>query len=384
MRTAERPKAGGLLNLSELIVEEELCVNLRGRVAHCAACRESCPAGALNPTPDGVDLDETLCTGCNRCLPGCPAGALRSTGFVPSRFLRALIESQQRDLHCRVSSDGGGGIVIPCHGVLDVRLLAAARAEGITELHLHGLNRCENCRFGDARPHITSLVSQLNEWLEEGSLLLDLSPEVERARRDTHRHYQDQPHVSRRTFLRFGGAKTVTQAVDWMVPGLAQGEEDEEALPFYQADDYPQRAAAYQQEAALRVGSIPWHTGQALPLKMRRVAGHCSACLSCGERCPTGALHATETAQVRELSFDPLACTDCGLCEAICPQDALITEPVYDPAALKGRTTLLLRRQRLCLQCRSPFLPAGPEIEICPLCSNEQELDEAWLDMLSG
>lgn len=384
MRVAERSQAGGLLNLSELIVEEELCANLRGRIAHCTACKEACPSGALDLTKDSVALDETRCTGCNSCLPSCPAGALRSTGFVPSRFLQALMESQQRDLHCRASADGGGGIVIPCYGVLDARLLAAARAEGVKELHLHGLNRCGSCRFGDARPYLASLISQLSEWLAEDSLLLDLSPGVVKSKRNDRRHYQDQPHLSRRAFLRFGGAKTVTQAMDWMVPGLAQEEEDEEALPFYQADDYPQRAASYQQELALRVGRVPWRTGQALPFKTRRVAGHCSACLSCGERCPTGALYATETAQARELSFDPVVCTNCGLCEAVCPQNALIVEPVCDPAALAGRTTLLFRRQHLCRQCRSSFLPEAPEMEICPLCSNEQELDEAWLEMLSG
>ena len=201
MRVAERSLAGGLLTLSELIVEEELCVNLRGRVAHCTACKDTCPSDALHVTPDSVDLDETACTGCNSCLPSCPAGALRSTGFVPSRFLRTLMESQQRDLHCRTSSDGGGGIVIPCHGVLDARLLAAARAEGVTELHLHGLNQCENCRFGDARPHIASLVSRLDEWLGENALALDLTPAAKKIKRNDRRHYQDQPHLSRRTFL---------------------------------------------------------------------------------------------------------------------------------------------------------------------------------------
>ena len=384
MRVAERSQASGLLTFSELVIEEELCVNLRGRVAYCAACREICPANALNPTLDRVDFDGALCTGCNSCLPSCPAGALRSTGFVPSRFLRALMESQQRDLHCRVSVDGGGGIVIPCHGVLDARLLAAAQAEGVTELHLHGLNQCENCRFGDARPHITSVVSQLGEWLGENVLVLDLSSKAGETKSNERRHYQDQPHLNRRAFLRFGGAKTMTQAVDWMVPGLAQEEEDGEALPFYQTDNYPQRTASYQQELALRVDEIAWRAGQSLPFRMRRIAEHCSACLSCGERCPTGALRATETAQARELSFDPVACTNCGLCETICPQDALIVETLNDPAALPGRTVLLFRRQSLCLQCRSPFLPADSGVEICPLCSNEQELDEAWFDMLSG
>lgn len=384
MRLAEHAQAGGWLTLSELIVEETLCINLRGRIDVCSACKESCPSGALSLTLDRVELDSTLCTGCNNCLPSCPAGALRSSGFVPSRFMRALTQSGQTHLHCRASVDGGGGIVIPCHGVLDARLLAAARAEGITALHLHGLEQCESCRLGDARGSIQAVVSRLDDWLGEAAPRLDLAPQAGESDAGVQRQYEDQAQLSRRAFLRFGGAKTVTQAVEWLVPGLSQEETDAEELPFFQADDYPQRASPYQQVLVSRAGSMPWRAGHALPFKRRRLAEHCSACLSCGERCPTGALHASDTAQARVLSFDAAACTDCGLCVEICPLDAVIVEPLYDPAELQGNTTLLYRQQRPCRQCRTPFLPAVVEIDICPICSNEEELDDAWLDMLSG
>ncbi len=383
MHVEDQTQAKGLLIHSELIVEESLCVNLRGRLIHCSSCEDSCAIGAISLTPDSVDHDDMLCTGCNSCLPSCPAGALRSTGFVPVRFLRALTQSGQTDIHCRTSSDGGGGIVIPCHGVLDARLLAAARAEGVTELRLHGLNQCESCRLGDAREHVNAVISQLGEWLGENAPRLDLKPLTGESGCDGERNYQDQPHMDRRAFLRFGGANGITRAVDWLVPGLAQEEEDAESLPFYQADDYPQRAAPYQRELVMRAGTMPWRAGQALPFKTRRLNAHCSACLICGKRCPTGALQASETEQARVLSFDPAACTDCGLCEAICPHDALIVEPQYDPAELQGRTTLLCRQQIPCRQCHTPFMSTTEGDDLCPVCNNEQELDEAWLDMLS-
>lgn len=381
MQVADRTQATGLLTQAELIVEESLCLNLRGRLIHCSRCEDRCPMGALSLTRDSVDHDEMLCTGCNSCLPVCPAGALRSTSFVPGRFLQALKASGQHDLHCRASSDGGGGIVIPCYGVLDARLLAAARADGVSELRLHGVGHCEGCQYGDARDHLQSVVSQLDEWLGADAPRLDLEP-GERGR-DDRRNYQDQPHMDRRTFLRFGGANGVTRAVDWLVPGLARDEEDGEALPFYQAEDHPQRAAPYQQVLVQRAGAIPWREGRTLPLKTRRLAEQCSACLSCGQRCPTAALQASETAQGRTLSFDPALCTDCGLCVEICPHDALIVEPLDDPAELRGRSALLFRQQQPCRQCRASFLPASAEDDLCPVCRNEQELDDAWLDMLS-
>ncbi len=384
MKTADRTQAAGLLSQAELIVEESLCVNLRGRLIHCSRCEERCPMGAFSLTRDSVDHDEMVCTGCNSCLPVCPAGALRSTGFVPARFLQALKASGLNDLHCHASRDHGGGIVIPCYGALDARLLAAARAEGVGELRLHGLAHCDGCGYGDARDHLKSVVSQLDEWLGADAPRLDLEPVAGAGARDEQRNYQDQPHLDRRAFLRFGGAGGVGRAVDWLVPGLARDEEDAEALPFYQAEEHPQRAAPYQQALALRAEVIPWRDGAVLPLKTRRLTDGCSACLSCGRRCPTGALQAEETPQARTLSFDAALCTDCGLCVEICPHDALIVEPLDDPAGLGGRTTLLYRQQHACRQCRAAFTPESAVDDLCPVCRNEQELDDAWLDMLSG
>lgn len=385
MPLSDRHQAGKLLGLAELIVEEELCLNLRGRLMHCSACRDICPADALNLTPDSVDVDETRCTGCNSCLPSCPAGALRSTAFLPERFLQALNAGGLTDLHCRISEDGGGGVVIPCHAVLDARLLAAARGDGVTELRLHGLNHCEDCRHGDARAHIHSVITTLGQWLGEEAPYLDLDPPTGRHSGKDERDYQDQSHMNRRAFLRFGGAKSMTRAADWLLPGLSREEEDGEALPFYQTGGYAQRASAYQQALMARAERVPWREGQPLPFLRRQVGEACSACLSCGERCPTGALRASDSAESRRLSFDPAICTDCGLCERICPERAMNPGALRDISDLKaGRETLFLVSQQSCRQCGNPFLPTDIQSDLCPVCNNEQELDEAWLDMLSG
>ncbi|MCW8904406.1 DUF362 domain-containing protein, partial [Sedimenticola sp.] len=85
MRMTTTEQTDGYLRLSEMIVEEELCINLRGRLEYCSRCRDVCPSDALRLSADAVDLDQQKCTGCNSCLPSCPAGALRSSGFVPER-----------------------------------------------------------------------------------------------------------------------------------------------------------------------------------------------------------------------------------------------------------------------------------------------------------
>jgi ferredoxin len=383
MRVNGHDQAGSILTLSELVIEEELCINLRGRMVHCTNCRDSCPSDALSLTPDSVDLDSEKCTGCNSCLQSCSAGALRSTGFVPERFILGHSGQDEIHLHCRASTDDGGGIVIPCHAVLDARLLAASRAEGVKTLVLHGLNNCDHCMLGDARAHIESVCSVIQAWMGEEAMVVDTSSQFDN--QSGVRQYQDQPHMSRRDFLKSGSAKVITQAADWMVPGLGRDEVDEEALPFYQAGDYPQRPSQFQQVLASRVQRVPWLDGAVLPWKMRTVNDNCSACLSCGERCPTGALQAHETADARQLSFDIAYCTDCGLCERICPEMAMISNSIKSPESVSsGRSVLLHQRQCQCGQCGTSFVPDSLEVELCPVCRNELDLDEEWLEMLSS
>jgi len=383
MRVNGRDHAENILALSELVIEEELCINLRGRKLHCTNCRDTCPSDALSLTPDSVDLDSEKCTGCNSCLQSCSAGALRSTGFVPERFILGHSGQDEIHLYCRASADDGGGIVIPCHAVLDARLLAASRAEGVKTFTLHGLGNCDNCKIGDARAHIESVCSVLQDWMGEEAPVVDASPQIDS--QSGVRQYQDEPHMSRRSFLKSASAKAFTQAVEWMVPGLDRDEQDEEAIPFYQAGDYPQRPSQYQQVLASRVHAVPWHDGPVLPWKMRNVNDNCSACLSCGERCPTGALQARETAESRQLSFDIAYCTDCGLCEYICPEAAMITNAIKSPESVNtGRSVLLHLRQCQCRQCGTPFIPDAPDVDLCPVCRNELDLDEEWLEMLSG
>lgn len=368
----------GLLKLSELIVEEELCINLRGRLEHCTRCRDACPCGALGLTLDAVNLDRDKCTGCNSCLPACPAGVLRSSGFLPERFVAALAGRKQADLHCRASGDRGGGVVIPCHAVLDARLVAAASAEGVETVALHGLEKCQQCQYGDARDSVRQVVETLDRWMGEAAPVLDLAP----ARMDLEsaRDYQDQPHMSRRAFLRFGGA----QAAEWIVPGLRPEEVDEEGLPFYQSDIFAQRAAQYLAVLAGRVTRVSWAEGAMLPWTVRTVNELCSGCLACGERCPTGALVAGKDGQLRELSFDPLLCTDCLLCERICPEGAIVARDTFSRVQVEtGRSLLFRQRQHPCSRCGTPFVPVDPGQVQCRVCDNEQDLDDEWLDMLS-
>jgi ferredoxin len=379
--------AVSMLEGRELLEEEALCLNIRGRAEHCQRCATVCHSNALSLTADAVEVDREKCTGCGACVPVCLAGALRLSGFSPRCFLEALAGETEVHLHCTESTDSGGGVVIPCFKVLDDRLLAAVRADGVETLFLHGLDRCVDCRHGGALRELGRMQLKLKKELGESAVrLLPATTRVTAAKeyRQT-RQREDQPHLNRRSFLRFAGAHAASGAARWLVP-VEVDDDGVPDLPFFQGDPEAIRQPhPYQSLLAERVGRVPWRDDTAVPWRKRSMAEHCNGCLACGQRCPTGALLAKEENQTRSISFEQALCTDCGLCEALCPVDAVLVHRISGIEEVEvPRSVLMMRMLVTCDHCGTDFLPETSDATTCPTCSNEQELDDEWLAMLEG
>jgi len=64
----------------KIIKKEEAGIDLPVLCFHCKtpSCMESCPVGAIQIHPDGVvQIDESLCSGCQACIAQCPYRAIR-------------------------------------------------------------------------------------------------------------------------------------------------------------------------------------------------------------------------------------------------------------------------------------------------------------------
>ncbi|WP_123400953.1 4Fe-4S dicluster domain-containing protein [Inmirania thermothiophila] len=381
------------LDGSALVVDDEFCLNLRGRSEWCSACADVCPHEALALSLDEVALDGERCTGCGACVPACPAGALRLTGFSPARLLETVAGQETVRLHCRESRSRAGGVVIPCHAVLDARLVAAMAADGVAEVVLHGLEGCEGCARGDARAAVEQVHERLSAWFGPQAPKLRAADGAEEgaAQAGDVRARADQVRMSRRAFLRFAGARAADGALA-AVPAtwaLAAEDEDErldldEPSPFFQGEVERQREAAYQAVLAPRLAGLPWVADlEAPPWRGRRIEAHCTACLSCGTRCPTGALRAEESDGERRIVYDAARCTDCALCERICPAKAIHPEPAPPAVVREGTVVLMARALVPCAHCETPYLPES-EDGLCPTCRNERELDDEWMSWLGG
>ncbi len=372
--------ASGAAGLS---LSEGFCINLRGRQEACDLCRRACHARAISLSLDAVSIDPARCVGCGLCVPVCPAGAFALDGFDPEAFVAQAAAGPEVTIGCRQSEIRD--IAVPCHKMLDARLLAALAAEGVARIRLAGSEACDACPSGNARPRLARAVKTLRSWLGDGAPVVLVARDTGAGPADRDADRASDRAAKRRRLLR-GGFAALARAE----PEQAAGPDD---LPSFDAllndlDDTPEaraRPVPYQQVLARRREQLPFRDDGPVGATGREIDANCSGCMVCSDLCPTGALQGQVGAGQRQISFNAARCTNCTLCQKVCPMAAIASYAIRGvTAATDGRKTLFERRLAICGQCGAPFDPADSAgAGICPQCQNERDMDEDWQEMLS-
>ncbi|MBF0354855.1 MAG: 4Fe-4S binding protein [Alphaproteobacteria bacterium] len=381
MKTGSRDQVSDLFRTSYLLDDFDLCVNSRARKVICKACEKACGPQAIKPGVDAIDLNEQDCTTCGACVPVCPSSALRLSVFDPVRFLEAAASLDELHIHCSESRDGGGGIVIPCHLMIDKRLAAVATRGGQRDLILHARPQCHECSRADARAHIPELAKALKRWFGDQARTVRWASPGETTEKEPAQHL-DQALANRRNFLKLAGARAISN-VSWLIPATPQALGVPEPRAIFVPGEFRRKQDPYQQALAEVGAAFAWRENALLPFLARKISEECTQCCICAERCPTGALGRQHGPGWMGIDYDVRDCTNCGLCTSVCPVSA-ITAQVLRSWAEVLETRLLLARANLarCEQCGQSF--RSDDQKVCPACANEAETDDAWMAMLGG
>jgi len=372
-----------------MTVHPQRCLNGRGATDFCRTCLDSCPQNAIELTGDGIRFDASRCNDCALCTRDCPTEVFSHDTFSPIDFVNLAEGKNELELHCQFADESevkSGSLPIPCHGLLDERLLIGLSAVGVKSVHLHGLSKCEACptRVGAKRlvqtlerpaPALTArLPSVLDDSGTSGAI----------AGTDDHARRTETP-MDRRGFLNTS-VNAVAYAALSALPGNLLHSQNKEAGKV--VSDPNQCTVKHIPQSHhltlfnLRSGQLSTEAPGDMPAWFHevRAQGECDACGICALGCPTGALLIEDADQTLMLHFRSAACIGCGLCTASCPRQALQLIPARNETMiLDDRKQALFEFERvICKSCGARFTSHGDHSDLCQSCENEREIHAQW------
>lgn len=329
----------------------DLCAHSRSRITGCRRCLDVCPAGAISPAGDHVEIDPNVCGGCGHCAAQCPTGAANYAVLPADVLIRRL-----REATIAYAKAGGNGPTILLHDAEHGRELIEMSARygaglpadvipiEVNEIGQIGLEVIASAfAYGAGSVRVLTRsrprhdISALEQTIETARLILmaqgyGLGVTSLMAADDpddlTNRLYEGSrfaPNTPPSTFVPLGGKRDILK--------LALRE--------------------LHRVAPAPAGTVPLPPGSMFG-RVKVQASGCTLCHSCVTACPTGAL--SDDKDKPTLKFDESLCVQCGLCQATCPEKVVSLEARIDFSSFDAGPKVLKSEEPYpCISCGKPF-----------------------------
>jgi ferredoxin len=278
------------------LVVKNSCLNSKQRKFVCAECRAICPEGVY----DSAEPFWDVCRNCNLCVAVCPSQAICPSSSVLRKFLQIPYSDRDVVVAACERSDVSADLQVDCLATIPWEM---ATRIALRKTLVLDTDPCASCSRTDAKAQISALLSRVEKFLGAESF----GDKVQTGRMDD----VVSEGVSRREAF-FKLLRMFRTTVGTLLP------DDDAERPAYSAV-YKKMLVNHllkmHDEGA--VAEVTWET----PI----FSDACTGCPVCSKTCVHGALEIVEDSDdgSRYLRHYAAKCTHCGLCERLCPSQAI-------------------------------------------------------------
>jgi len=330
-----------------LKVNSENCIN-QDNLKVCDRCEEACPHKAITFENNRPVVDFDKCTVCGICFSECPVRVF-DIEIDLTEFFKG---KKTLKVGCFLS-DWGLDVKVPCLGMLNEELLSSLALPD-KEIYLD-TSKCQNCPQKEAYKFI-------KDYTERANLLL-------------HYHRAEGKVLETKSEPEEGNEDILSEFL---------GEEVKKPFVSKKINVPLWRQLLFEKLKTLNGENLCYQPVEEKRLRFARPVfdgERCKRSNVCSFWCPTKALTSDEKA----VYFTQILCTDCGLCERICPNSAITLQNSFIPRrnVMAGKVAVAKGEKKVCKGCGKEFV--GPEGEdYCLYCRKEREMENLIKNFLGN
>ena len=327
--------------------DPDICAHGERGITGCTRCIDTCPAGAVISIGERVEVDVHRCHGMGSCSAVCPTGAL--TYAYPS------LGDTMNGLRQALTAWRISGMPAPCILLYDsdsgaeyLRTVCADFPDGVLPWRVEEIGSTGVEVWLSALAYGAVGIRILTHERTPGAVLTTLAQQIELIRCLLEGLDYDGQSVAELPAVEFSSAdwpQYVDESVvaDVATFGGVDNKRDALRLVFDHLTPESSPIEAIALPAASPFGQIRVDTAL------------CTLCMGCVSVCPAGAL--ADGSDTPKLDFIEWNCVQCGLCERVCPENAIALEArlLVDSDSRLMKRTLNEEEPFGCIVCGKPF-----------------------------